>query len=118
METEILQKLNEYANRRIALHLLEEWLVSRLQRILDSRDEKSISIANEIDGLLVQLSEGVIGEAGVMEVVDLILRAESTVYVPADADEKSEIDDSSSETIPTTHTVTTAGETVRLELVA
>ena len=41
---------------------LETWLLSNLQRILDSGEEAAIDLANKVDADLVELGEGLMDE--------------------------------------------------------
>lgn len=60
MINELLDIVEDYLNGSTALAHLEIWLLGNLQTILDSRDETSIRMANQIDGDLVELGEGLL----------------------------------------------------------
>jgi len=85
MLQELITRLNRYANRELLSADFEDWLVANLQRILDSRDQDVIDLANRLDGLFVEMSEGLITEEQLQEYATQILRERDTVLVAADA---------------------------------
>jgi hypothetical protein len=60
MIRELLDKILSYLNAYITLQQLETWLVSNLQKIIDSNDKDAEQIANEVDACLVEFGEGLI----------------------------------------------------------
>jgi len=62
MFDELLKSIYQYLNGVWTLQILQEWLLSNLQDILNSGNNHAIDIANEIDADLVQLSEDIIDE--------------------------------------------------------
>lgn len=62
MLNELLYQVESYLNGKCTLKDLEGWLLSNLQAILDSSDEKAVSLADELDADLVELGEGLIDE--------------------------------------------------------
>ena len=60
MYEQLLTHVEYYLNDDCTLEDLETWLLSNLQAILDSGDEKAIQVANQIDADLVELGEGLI----------------------------------------------------------
>lgn len=69
MNAELLQTstflnvLIQYLGGARSTSELEEWLVSNLQGFLDSGDRGAIELANQVDALLVEMSEGLISES-------------------------------------------------------
>jgi len=68
-------------NDRCTLQDLESWVLSNLQRILDSGDEKAIAIANEIDADLVELGEGLIDELTLQKHLQGFISERDTILV-------------------------------------
>lgn len=62
MLSELLEKARAYINGLCTLRDLEEWILSNLQRILDSGDADATEIANQLDADLVALTEDLIDE--------------------------------------------------------
>lgn len=60
---------------------LEEWLVGNLQGFLDSGDSGAIEMANEVDALLVEMSEGLISEDQLRARISTILSQKGTPLV-------------------------------------
>jgi len=62
----MLAQLLNYMDSYLLLHCtrreLETWLLSNLQRILDSGEEAAIDLANKVDADLVELGEGLMDE--------------------------------------------------------
>lgn len=54
--------LNQYVNREIDLGAFEDWVISHLQAILDSHDQPSIDIAQNLDARFIELGEDLITE--------------------------------------------------------
>jgi len=67
MFDELLKSIYQYLNGIWTLQLLQEWLLSNLQDILNSGDNYATDIANEIDADLIQISEGLIDEADIQD---------------------------------------------------
>ena len=67
MLNQLLKYTRSYLSGRISLNALEEWLVGNLQVILDSNEQKTIDIANELDADLAEYSEGIIDESTIRE---------------------------------------------------
>ena len=58
LQTSVLtQVLIQYLGRDRSASELEEWLAGNMQDILNSGDRKAIDIANQVDALLVEMSE-------------------------------------------------------------
>ena len=64
---ELLETIKSYVLGTITLQELEEWLLSHMQDILDSGDERAIEIANELDADLIELAEGIIDMSNIRE---------------------------------------------------
>lgn len=69
----LVQVLVQYLSRARSTPELEEWLVSNLQGFLDSGDRDAIEIANQVDALLVELSEGLISEIQLRDGISTII---------------------------------------------
>ena len=70
MLAKLLTQTNMYLLGRITLQELEEWLVANLQVILDSGDDRSTHLANELDAELIQYGEGIIDELTIREHIE------------------------------------------------
>ena len=64
---ELLKTIKSYVLGDITLQELEEWLLSNMQDILDSGDERAIEIANELDADLIELAEGIIDMSNIRD---------------------------------------------------
>jgi len=78
---QLLNYVNDYLNGHCTLRDLETWLLSNLQRILDSGDEVAIEAANQIDADLIELGEGLIDEAAVRERLENYVRFRETIPI-------------------------------------
>jgi len=59
----LITKAQRYLAGAISREDLTQWLLSHLQDILDSGDERAITLANQIDADLVELSEEIIDDS-------------------------------------------------------
>ena len=107
MFRQLLNYVNNYLNGYCTLKDLQTWLLSNLQRILESGDEAAEKVANQIDADLVELGEGLVDEAGVRERIESYARFGETILLAF-----SEVEHHTA-----TH-VTTAAETLREQLEA
>ena len=57
-----LDQMRRYVNRNISFEELETWVLSGIQAALDTGDAHVIKIMNALDGLLLELSDGIIGD--------------------------------------------------------
>lgn len=71
---ELMGHANQYLIRECTLRDLESWLIANLQAILDSGDQKTINLANQIDADLVDLSESLVDQTGFDEQLRIHLR--------------------------------------------
>lgn len=55
---QLLEQLKKFESRQLGLQQLRDWVLSHLQQILDSREDRTIGLANEIDALFIQEEEG------------------------------------------------------------
>ncbi|MBI2909151.1 MAG: hypothetical protein HYX92_16015 [Chloroflexi bacterium] len=78
MLRELLNRIYDYVMGRSTLAGLETWLLSNLQEILDSGDDKAIHVANQLDADLVELGEGLIDEATFRQRLEALIGAFST----------------------------------------
>ena len=81
MLQELITRLSKYSNQEMGLRDLEDWIMLHLQEMLDSGEQEAITIADELDGLLIQLSEGLVTEADILAAIDEILCRRGTVVV-------------------------------------
>jgi hypothetical protein len=81
MLQELITRLSKYSNQETGLRDLEDWIVLHLQETLDSGEQEAITIADELDGLLIQLSEGLVTEADILAAINGILCRRGTVVV-------------------------------------
>ena len=79
--TELLNHIDSYLLGQSTLQHLEEWLLSNLQNILDSADQKAIDLANKIDADLVELAEGLIEESTIREYLQCYLMDSQTTSI-------------------------------------
>ena len=63
----LLKTIKSYVLGTITLQELEEWLLSHMQDILNSGDERAAGIANELDADLVEFTEGILSESDIRE---------------------------------------------------
>jgi hypothetical protein len=76
---QVLNYVYKYLNGQWTLKDIQTWLLSNLQRILESGDEAAIEVANQIDADLVELSEGLIGEMEVQARLENYVRFGETI---------------------------------------
>lgn len=81
MDQELLEYIRRYLDGYRTLQDLESWVLSNLQRILDSSDEEAINAANEIDADLVELGEGLIDETTIREHLQSLISERDTILV-------------------------------------
>jgi hypothetical protein len=75
MLIQLLETVGSYLDGHASLRDLEAWLVSNLQAILDSGDERAIQVVNEIDEDLIEHSTGLLDENSLREhLTDHLLR--------------------------------------------
>jgi len=79
--TELLNHIDSYLLGQSTLQHLEEWLLSNLQNILDSADQKAIDLANKIDADLVELAQGLIEESTIREYLQGYLMDSQTTSI-------------------------------------
>ena len=79
--TELLNRIDSYLLGQSTLQYLEEWLLSNLQNILDSADQKTIDLANKIDADLVELAEGLMEESTIREYLQSYLMDSQTIPI-------------------------------------
>ena len=81
MDRELLDHIRDYLNDHCTLQDLESWLLSNMQRILDSGDEAAIDVANEIDADLVELGEGLLDEVTFREHLQSLSSRRDTIPI-------------------------------------
>jgi hypothetical protein len=81
MMTELLNRIDSYLRGESSLQHLEEWLVSNLQNIIDSRNQKAIDLADKIDADLVELAEGLLGESTIRDYLQRYVMDIQTVSI-------------------------------------
>ena len=67
LSIELAVQVSRYLNGEVNAAALDRWVLERLQTLLDSGDDQAISLANAVDGGLVQLQEGAITKAELHE---------------------------------------------------
>ena len=67
LRSHLLASLERYLNHETSLHEVGDWLLTHLQEILDSGDQQTIHIANQVDADLVELNERLIDETVLRE---------------------------------------------------
>ena len=77
----LINALVQYLGGARSTSELEEWLVCNLQGFLDSGDSGAIEMANEVDALLVETSEGLISEDQLRHSISTILAQKGTPLV-------------------------------------
>lgn len=77
----LIHALVQYLGGARSTSELEEWLVGNLQGFLDSGDSGAIQMANEVDALFVERSEGLISEDQLKGSISTILAQKGTPLV-------------------------------------
>ncbi|MDA2925525.1 hypothetical protein MYX65_12910 [Acidobacteria bacterium AH-259-L09] len=88
----ILAELIKYISGSNSLEELEEWIVSHLQEALDSKDEKLISLIDEVDALLMRLRDGEIPELDFIDSLDGLVLFRETISTSFSVSKDSESD--------------------------
>ena len=60
LRVELNRLVKRYLDDPVDADALDRWVLERLQAILDSGDARAITLANAVDGGLVQIQEGAI----------------------------------------------------------
>jgi hypothetical protein len=81
MLTELLRELHRYLCAYTSLEDLETWILSNLQKVLDSRDALALDLANEIDADLIEFNEGLIDQLVLRRRLEGYNRRGRTVFV-------------------------------------
>ena len=74
----LLTELSRYSDGLSTARDLETWLVSELQNVLDTGDQEAIGLANEVDGILVELSEALTSEPESLASIQALVRMAET----------------------------------------
>lgn len=75
MYSVLIHMLKQYFLHSLSKEALEEWLVMQLQPIIDSRDERAIDVANQLDSLFIEMGEGIAIDADLQGLVEQLLSA-------------------------------------------
>ena len=67
LRVELNRLVKRYLDDQVDADALDRWVLERLQAILDSGDARAITLANAVDGGLVQFQEGAITKAELQE---------------------------------------------------
>jgi len=67
MRNQLVSVLENFLGGSLSLSGLQEWLLSRLQKILDSGDSTAIQAANAMDAAIVDLGECLISDKEFMD---------------------------------------------------
>jgi hypothetical protein len=59
---EILQIFRNYLSGKTRLNDLEDWVLSRIQGILNSGDQEAIALIDRVDALLIEIGAGLASE--------------------------------------------------------
>lgn len=78
---DIILQFARYVGRELSIEALGEWLLSHLQQVLDSDDQEAVSLVDEADALLVELSNKDISELDFFNRLAAIVSIESTIPV-------------------------------------
>jgi hypothetical protein len=78
MHDQILEQLKQFEFGQLNDKKLEEWLLSHLQLILDSREDRAIDLANELDALFIQEHEGLVSAEEMRFHIDALFTRELT----------------------------------------
>lgn len=82
MYEQILEQLKQFQARELSDQQLEAWILSHLQQILHSGDERGIDLANELDALFIQTGENLLSHEMLTNVINSVfVREASTVWV-------------------------------------
>ena len=84
MLTELLAQIDSYLLGHFSLEYLEEWLVSHLQKILDSGEQEAVDLANKIDADIIESSEGIIDQSTIWERLQSYITSIQTVSLECD----------------------------------
>lgn len=84
MIRELLGQVDRYLTGVLTARGLESWLVTNLDAILDSGDQKAIDAANKIDATLIRLSDGELTEWDLRRDLQLLASLSRTVFVVSD----------------------------------
>lgn len=91
MLAQLLNRIDSYLLLHCTLRDLEAWLLSNLQRILDSGEDTAIDLANEVDVDLVELGEDLIDELTFRERLQSYIRSGDTLLVQSQPNHTSSI---------------------------
>ena len=81
MIKELLDQIYSYLNGLYALRDLESWVVSNLQRILDSGEAETIELANRIDADLIGIGESLMEETTLREYLQSYISSKQTIPI-------------------------------------
>ncbi|MDP2674351.1 MAG: hypothetical protein Q8Q00_05530 [Dehalococcoidia bacterium] len=79
MYQSLLTELSRYAAGLSTARDLEAWLISELQTILDSNDQEAIDLANQVEGMLVEFSAGLMPEPELRGNIEALARRGETL---------------------------------------
>ncbi|MBI3321728.1 MAG: hypothetical protein HYZ91_05620 [Candidatus Omnitrophica bacterium] len=78
LRSHLLDSLKQYLDQEASLQGLGERLLSHLQEILDSGDQDTIRLANQVDADLVEFNEGLIDESILRERLERYLASNAS----------------------------------------
>ncbi len=81
MYSVLIEAIKAYLSNKLSLHDLENFVVSRLQDILDSSEQRPIDLVNEVDALLIERGENVISDEGFREQVSRLATPQGELLV-------------------------------------
>ena len=82
LRVELNRLVKRYLDDQVDADALDRWVLERLQAILDSGDARAITLANAVDGGLVQLQEGAITKAELHEELRALADPLLTPFIP------------------------------------
>ena len=78
LHDQILEQLKQFEYGLVDEKKLEEWVLSHLQQILDSGENRAIELANDLDALFIQEGEGIISSAEIRQNIAMLFAREMT----------------------------------------
>lgn len=82
MYQQILNQLERFEGGQLSDDGMEKWLLANLQHILDSKDQRAIALANELDALFIDESEALLSHGQVLiGIASLLEREKGTVWI-------------------------------------
>ena len=87
MLQELRKAIAEYANGERTSAALREWLAVNVQAVLDSGEQETIAVVDELEALFARLSEGLVTERDIFDAATACIRTAQTERRPLPAQE-------------------------------